>query len=364
MHPDPLQQPLGALMHPTEHLTAMDSLLRASQVVRSGLGSVPFLRDGALVGLISESSLATAFANGRSLDDSCETALSTELHSLPLHATGAEAFRLLAGPGPSVVVVQDRGFPVGLVRPSDLFGGPPTPSTPRFIGGMATPFGVYLTTGAVSAGAGPFALMATGFVMFMLFLFGILVTSWVLGFMSPGTMADRVADGLPVVLFLLGLRALPLAGIHAAEHKVVHAIERYEPLTLQAVKRMPRVHQRCGTNLAAAGSLFIGVASSSLFVDLEPRLLLAGVVTLLFWRPLGTALQLFVTTRPPTDRQVAAAIKVGEGLLRRHRELRNRPPTAVERVWNSGVAHIIMGSLVAYWLTLGASLLFGFHLPL
>lgn len=364
MHPDPLQQPLGALMHPTEHLTYVDSLQRAAQLVRSGPGVVPFLRDGEVVGVVSEASLAAAFANGGSIDDSCESAASPTFQSLPIHATGAEAFRLLASPGLASVVVLDRGFPIGIVRPSDLFGGPAAPTAPRFIGGMATPFGVYLTTGAVSAGAGPFALAATGFVMFMLFLVGILATGWVLTFLTPSSLSDRLAEGLPVLLFLLGLRALPLAGIHAAEHKVVHAIERYEPLTLQAVKRMPRVHPRCGTNLAAAGSLFIGIASSGLFVDLEPRLLLAGVVTLLFWRPLGSALQLFVTTRPPTDRQVAAAIRVGEALLRRHRELRSRPPSLLERLWNSGVAHIITGSLAAYWLTLGVSLLLGFKLPL
>jgi uncharacterized protein YqhQ len=42
---------------------------------------------------------------------------------------------------------------------------------------------------------------------------------------------------------------------------VVHAIERGEPLVLEVVRRMPRVHPRCGTNLVAGIALFLGLAN-------------------------------------------------------------------------------------------------------
>src|SRR2546423_10530097 len=66
-----------------------------------------------------------------------------------------------------------------------------------------------------------------------------------------------ILQALPFPLFLLFVRALPLVQYHAAEHQAVHAMERGEPLDPEIVRRMPRVHPRCGTNIMAGGMVFL-----------------------------------------------------------------------------------------------------------
>src|SRR5690606_35007100 len=118
-----------------------------------------------------------------------------------------------------------------------------------------------------------------------------------------------------VLVFLAGLRFAPLAGIHAAEHKVVHAIERGEELIPSVVKRMPRVHPRCGTNLAVGAMVFLGIMSWEAIGEVELRLLAALLVTVIVWRPLGTLMQYYVTTREPNEKQIAMGIRSGKALL-------------------------------------------------
>lgn len=51
------------------------------------------------------------------------------------------------------------------------------------------------------------------------------------------------------------IKISPVGGYHAAEHMVVHAYEKDINLTLENVKKQPRVNDNCGTNLVA--SIFI-----------------------------------------------------------------------------------------------------------
>lgn len=365
MPPEPLLQPIGALMHPVEALCEMDSIHRAAGIVRaSRAGVAPYTVGGALVGMVTERSLATAFSAGASSEASCSIAVVPYPLVLPAHASGAEALRALQGSDQPAIVVVDQGRPIGTVAASDLIAGPPPNQQPPFIGGMATPFGIYLTTGTTSAGAGHVALTLTGALMFTLFLGGLLVTDAVLHNATHNAFTGFVAEALPVLIFLGGLRLMPLAAIHASEHQVVHAIERGELLELETVRRMPRVHPRCGTNIAAGASLFLGIASSNLFVEQEPRLLVAMVATLLLWRPLGAALQLFVTTKPAKDKQLLAAIKVGADLLKKLEQTPRRAPNFFSRLANSGLPHVMTGSLLAYGVAKLAAWAFGLPLDL
>jgi len=166
---------------------------------------------------------------------------------------------------------------------------------PERVGGMATPFGIFLTTGHQRAGIGDAALAATGSLIVVLNL----------AIMVGLHHAERAAH-LPVgpgleaaaalALFLVILRISPLAGLHAAEHQVVNAIERGEPLDPESVNAMPREHARCGTNLLG---LLFGVQLLLPLMGRDPSwILLAAVGLMLGWRRIGGFLQRWFTTRP------------------------------------------------------------------
>jgi uncharacterized protein YqhQ len=217
---------------------------------------------------------------------------------------------------------------------------------------MATPFGVYLTNGAVSGGVGGWALVATGMLLFTLFLIAsilsIVVGHYLSGTGWPESLQSFLIATTSAVVFLGLLRMLPLTGYHAAEHMVVHAIERGEPLEPAVVARMPRVHPRCGTNLAVGASLFLGLSTSTWIANQELKLLAAAVVSLMLWRPVGAFVQLHVTTRPPNRDQVAAGLEAGRQLLDRFSRLGAQPRSFWQKIALSGMLHIILGSIAVY----------------
>src|SRR5206468_2521132 len=127
---------------------------------------------------------------------------------------------------------------------------------------------------------------------------------------SGRSLPDWALTAISTAIFAAAFRLLPLAGIHAAEHKVVHAIERGEELTRESVRRMPRVHPRCGTNFATGLSIFLAISlADKVITDNYYRVLLALLCTLIFWRPLGSLVQYWVTTKEPTDAQLDMGIR-------------------------------------------------------
>ena len=217
-------------------------------------GVVPLTRDEVYVGVITEDGLRAALDGNATLDDAIEPYLEAAIVIRP-YASGADALRQFEGhSNPRAVIVDDGGVVWGLIFPSDLFPKPPARFHPSMIGGMAAPYGVHLTAGIVSAGPGKWSLVATG-----AFMSGLLLVSRIIAFGSdmllvhyavkPET-AETVANILTALVFAVLLHLSPLAGYHAAEHQVVHAIERGESLSIKNVSRMSRVHPRCGTNLA------------------------------------------------------------------------------------------------------------------
>lgn len=212
---------------------------------------------------------------------------------------------------------------------------------------MATPFGVYLTNGVVSGGAKPAALVATGALMSCLFHiagFGVVAlqnslpprlqyTSLTMSVMQVAWMA----------LFFIALRLVPLSGTHGAEHMVVHAIERGEPLVPEVVARMPRVHPRCGTNLAVGAMLFLGIMSVEAIRDMELRLLLAGFTTLVFWQPLGNLLQFYITTKRPSPKQLEDGIAAGRQFLFRSAQAPVIRANLFTRLAMSGLFQVLLG---------------------
>src|SRR5579862_3821292 len=168
---DPLAQPIGFLMRPTYTVDLQDSLELAARKMReNGGGIIPVTEGGFLSGAITESALAGALASGHEMSESVESVS----HSIPTASpstTGAEALRLFETRNCSTLVVIDGdGRVLGVLAPSDLYPKRLVPPRPPMVGGMATPFGVYLTTGSIRAGAGHLALITTGMILFVLII--------------------------------------------------------------------------------------------------------------------------------------------------------------------------------------------------
>jgi hypothetical protein len=226
---------------------------------------------------------------------------------------------------------------------------------PAKIGGMATPLGVYLTTGHLTAGAGFWGLFLNGFGLTTLNVAILLSFHQVqahFGWSVPQPV--EAAEGL--LLFLLALRFSPLAGFHAAEHQTVHAIEQGEPLDLDTVAAMPREHPRCGTNLMAL--LF----SAQLLLPLlaaEPLWLLPALALLwVSWRRVGAKLQRFFTTKPARRYQLLSGLRAGEALMRAYQERPSYRANRWRRFWNTGMLQILAGGGVALGLLQLASHVF------
>jgi len=346
-------------MRATFTVPAEDTLLVASARMReNGAEVLPIVDGYFLRGVVTENSLAKALAEGALDTEGVEVAFTSVEPTIHHYETGAEALRrfdeLQVG---SLVVVDDDRRVVGILRASDLITPPKVASKPAMVGGMATPFGVYLTSGVVRAGPGDFALVTTGIVLSaVLFTATILSTlfgMWLVRRHVSDAVANIATDIVQLGLFAAGFRLLPLSGIHAAEHMVVHAIERGEPLIPSVVRRMPRVHPRCGTNLATGASIFMGIALSTFVQPDELRLLLALVCTLLFWRRLGGLVQYWITTRPPSEKHIRMGIRSAEQLLERQQQAHRLSPNIFVRLWNSGLFHVSVGSSITFAILLG-----------
>lgn len=260
---------------------------------------------------------------------------------------------------------------LGAVTLADFLVPSQTPPRPPSIGGMATPWGVYLTDGTLQAGVGNAALIGSGALMGLL-----LICSWgAVGLLSwlfqqaTGWGAYRLwsseiaphntnmllawmfVHGISIPLFLVLMRAFPLAGYHAAEHQAVHAMERGEPLMPQIVKRMPRVHPRCGTNLMAGGIIFAGVAkilpALHLGIGSSDSAVLGAIVALFTWRSVGTFLQQYFTTRPANDRQIASGIAAAQDLERKYLHTVLRRPNLLRRLWCMGMPQMMIGTSIS-----------------
>ena len=285
-------------------------------------------------------------------------------HARALLAAREDApLAVVCAPGETPPVYQ------GLVYRSDFVAAALGNLAPVRVGGMATPLGVYLTDGVVQGGAGNLGLVLAGASMATLFAAALAVSSVGLDWMQRAwhfdltrmialaflqlvpnhvfAMRDDLQASLAAPLLLVFLRLVPVSGYHAAEHQVVHCLERGLPLIPKNVRSMPRVHPRCGTNLVAG----LGILTFSLGLafaltgSIYSAVLPSVVVTLLTWRPIGSALQQFLTTRPASDKQIASGIRAGEQVMRRSLEAGlERRPTLVQRVWNMGLVQLMAGA--------------------
>lgn len=343
---DRLNQPAGRFMRPCPVAETFSSVAVAAEKMESaGLAILPIVRDGRYVGVLTQASI---LASLEGIEAAPVGDFARDWLSIPPYVTGAEAMRKLEAAGGTLVVVADDGEVCGILTASMFMHSDQARAKPPIVGGMATPFGVYLTTGAVNAGRQGWNLVLTGVWMCTAMLIGVLAFRLLSANVANDSPLLRT-EGLIIILpLILMFRFSPLAGYHAAEHQVVHAIEQDEPLLPDVVRRMPRVHPRCGTNLAVGMSMFLGIFSPNWVADDEVRLLAAVLVTLFFWRPVGSFVQQFITTKPATPRQIQSGIDAANELLSNFETASQRTVTPLGRLFNSGILHVISGSLLAY----------------
>ena len=187
------------------------------------------------------------------------------------------------------------------------------PDPPR-LGGIATPLGVYLHDGVSSGGAGFWGLFLTGVTMSGLILLaqglahGLAheaTTHWV--GLSRWEMhlplglqlwLSAISSWLPLPFVFLLLRLLPMSGTHAAEHQVVHCIERSERLVPELrpgyAPRPPALRDEPVRRLYTLFLLtFLAVFCAAqaggwpLLDAVSLAAMLAAPVTLLLWRRVG-----------------------------------------------------------------------------
>jgi len=357
------------LVRYVEPLSPADTQGKAVEMLRrSGSEAVPVIEGDRIVGLVTESTLLRTLRfppETSPLSDPVENARTapvapvteTEVLLVPDWYTLAQAAQLMetraAGALP---VVDEMGHYVGMIQRRELIEALSHTFRPLSVGGMATPLGVYLSSGNYRAGAGDLGLFLTGMTMGLLYFIGHWLVfagvyaadsvwggNWAEVYLSPFLAAPRgltavswILDGLTYLVFFTLIRLVPLSGYHAAEHQVVHTLERGERLVREVVRTMPRPHPRCGTNLAALMIVFFFLAER-----FNP--LLALLVTLPLWRFLGRQMQQYFTTKPATDKQLDNGMRVGAEILAQyHRNAGFRAPWW-RRFWYTGFVQVLTG---------------------
>jgi len=363
-------------------LDPRDGAGKALRLLRErGLAAAPVVHGGNVVGMVQEQDLIRLAApEWWAAAESVRTSPVGEVMTPPEQVLTAyegveRAVAAFKNGSASVLpVVDESGDYVGVVTRSDVMQGLFSRSIPRSVGGLATPLGVYLTTGNVRAGPGNLGLVLAGAALTLLYVFARLLVNlgaWAVqerfaglpllslrvsgdqgyfGEMLPWHLAMSAAE---LVLFFIVLRLSPISAIHGSEHKVVHAIENGEELTAENVARMPRVHARCGTNIMAA--LFVALVVAAIFDQVVGLLGFAGPVGLMAAAAvifiavivartrIGPVMQALVTTREPSPRLLANGLRAGKQLLERYQSNPSAGAGRLRRVWNMGLLQAAAG---------------------
>lgn len=363
----------GDIVRPCPVVQVTDSVGKAAEAIRkSGCPIVPVLQDGMVVGMIDEETLLSVSLNSHrelQVGDLMKPIVSPISPDTPL----SYAAWLMKTQGlPALPIVGVDGKLRGMVTRADVVSALLRGLRPQRIGGMATPFGVYLTTGTHRGGVGDFALVTTGIVMaaclvlarvlvltalyladaFLRPIFGTsygagLFIPYLTGFGAPPF--NFLLDIMPwveILLFFVLMKLLPLTGYHGAEHQVVHAIEQGEDLKPEVVSRMPLEHPRCGTNLAALVILVSTALVSNISIGAKIALV---VIAAFFWRQLGMWLQRIFTVKRPKPHQLRSGLKAGEELLMRFQHQPFRPMPLIGQIWNMGFLQVLSGAWVTLW---------------
>ncbi len=354
-----------------------DTVRRAASLIKSSEGSALCVQEGGrLVGFISEKSISSYIASAgegkEALDEPIEMIVDRDVSYINPDMHAVEAASVFAKSQYDMLPAIDAygGFR-GVVFQKDVVALLTGNLRPKSVAGMATPLGVYLTTGSHSAGAGYIGLFLTGATLMAMMVVAHMASYGVIALYSavtghdlipylmspPITIAPNVYD-IPIyalfllngVFFALMLHYSPLSGYHAAEHMTVHAIEAGEEVSKNTVRGMPRVHARCGTNLLAAAVAFLLVLSTKF--GGEFTVIIALLVVIVGWRAMGAWLQRVVTTKPPNERQLENGVETGKELLAAFQKSPNLQLTGFARIWRLGFLQTAAGMVLMFWLAM------------
>lgn len=369
---------LDQLAVKTKVLSADDSLTKAAESVASAsAGAVPVVEHGYFAGMVNARLLAdratavdaSPWSAGRVGDLPLERGV-----ALPAATPAREALTFLREAGLDEAVVLEPGGGIsGIVSLAALVNALHGRIKPALIGGMATPFGVYLTGGGARGGVGDLALMSAGVFIAGLHAVAAVLAEGLLALPGRVPRTDALARWLgsitpeqgefvfimvTMALFVALFRFSWVTGFHAAEHQVVHTLEAGDDLRPDIVANKPRVHPRCGTNLVAGMFLLLTLLSVEKppfevpllqpllrgIAELNP--LAALLLTAFFWRRLGSWLQQHVTTQRANAAQLDSGIAAAEELLQRYAARAGERLTLPRRLWNMGMVQVFAGYLL------------------
>lgn len=133
---------------------------------------------------------------------------------------------------------------------------------------------------------------------------------------------------LPLPVFFILIRATTLSAYHGAEHKTISAFEKYGQPTIAEIKNSPRIHVRCGTNLAVP-LMFVFGASAWYGWGLFSQMILMSTAIEVFRFVTRNPLRLFaklylsgglllqrITTKEPSVDQMTVAKVALDNLLK------------------------------------------------
>ncbi|MDH7482560.1 MAG: DUF1385 domain-containing protein [Armatimonadota bacterium] len=357
--------PILSIIRRIKPLSPGDTIGRAAELLRtSGLSMLPVVSNGLIVGVLSISKLLEVLSEGNAKETAehpVSRIMSQKVICANRYMSIGQASEVMREHGVDALpILDEHGIYLGVITASDVASALSLSIRPPTVAGMATPLGVYLTTGHVRAGAGDIGLFLSGVSLMLLNYLAIGIVSvlaWLLEKTSglpfwsvlvspvPQTtplmaMLKSIVIGSFAPVFLILLRLAPLSGYHAAEHQVVHAIENGEALTPEHVQAQPRVHPRCGTNIVAAATLFLILGK---LFSIEVATIIAVLILVTSWKVIGSYFQYYVTTKPPTEKQLASGIRAGKELLERYRSNPGYYVTGWRRIWNTGMPQVMLG---------------------
>lgn len=242
-----------------------------------------------------------------------------------------------------------------------------SPLIPPRIGGMATPLGVYMTSGPISGGSGLKGLLVTGamFAAIMIFIEQALMVFYsVLEVVFPWWAVWAIIHPMVIVttqisfsllVFLALIRFTPMAGLHGAEHKTINALEYGQLPETETILQYPRQHARCGTNLGVILFLLQWVVYSLWLMrfNMSPLgmvlyfILGAGIIWK-FWKPAGYLIQTHFTTKEPTPEQLQSGQQAAEELLAKYAVHPHGKPELLQKIWGMGLIQLIISFGLTY----------------
>jgi len=243
-----------------------------------------------------------------------------------------------------VVVLSSNNIPLGVLYYENVMAFLNGYSMPTKVSGISTPFGVFFSNGIAKGGLSDIKLFLTGslFSIFaiLIFLTGDFffeATNNLFGATENST-TSTLAIILPLAFFLILIKFTRLSKLHGAEHKVAHAIESGDILSVYSVNSYSRIHKRCGTNL-----LILVLLLQIMIIYLNP--ILAIVIALFIWRFLGNKVQYYITTTEPGEKDLKSAILAGKDFMKNYynttiSKVRLDP---LKKIYNLGIFQILGG---------------------